>query len=251
MAKPKSKAKREQRHERRFYPHSSTNPKLVAIVGAIGALLAGAGAYGQFGPMRALEGEWSRVVPWLLAVGAALIGGAFWFGTSGEPTLRVGDGGIAVEKGNAPGPRRMPWFEVEAVTFEGSSQAVVAKGRDEAGAPFTVNAKVASHSLAAAWIVREARERLSNGKVVDIGESTLERLPATSDTDGELMKLEPVQVVGTHCAASGKIISFEPDARVCQRCERVYHKSSVPKKCACGASLSPGATKSNDDEDAA
>jgi hypothetical protein len=243
MAKAKSKAKRD-RHERRFYPHSATNPKLVAIAGALGALLAGAGAYGQFGPMH--EGEWLKIVPWLLAAGAALIGGAFWFGTSGEPTLRVGDGGIAVEKGSVP--RRMPWFAVEAITFDHGAGAVVAKGNDEAGAAMTVTAKLASQPLAAAWIVKEAKERV--GSVVDVDEGASEHLPATQESDGEVLKLEPVQVVGMHCAASGKVISFEPDARVCHRCERVYHKNHVPKKCACGASLASPKSK-DDDEDAA
>jgi len=52
-----------------------------------------------------------------------------------------------------------------------------------------------------------------------------------------VLPLEPPQVVGKHCAASGKVISYEPDARVCPRCERVYHRASVPASCECGASL--------------
>jgi hypothetical protein len=43
--------------------------------------------------------------------------------------------------------------------------------------------------------------------------------------------------VGKRCAESDVIISYEPDARVCPRCERVYHKDHVPKSCVCGASL--------------
>lgn len=240
MAKAKSKR---ERHERRFYPHASTNPKIVGAIGGLGALLAGAGAYGQFGPMH-LE-EPLKLVPWMLAGGAALIGVAFWFGTSGDPPLRVGDGGIAVDKGSSP--RRMPWYDVESVRFDEAAGAVVATGKDELGAPLTVAAKLASQPLAAAWIVREARERVAS--VVDVPESANERLAATSDADGDVLKLEPVQVVGKRCAASGKIISFEPDARVCNRCDRVYHKSHVPKKCACGAPLH--GTKGKGDEDAA
>lgn len=242
MSKAKPKSKRE-RHERRFYPQSATSPKLVGIVGGLGAMLAGAGAYGQFGPMH--EGEWLKFIPWLLASGAALIGVAFWFGTSGDPPLRVGDGGIAVDKGNDA--RRMPWYEVESLTWDGTANAVVAKGKDEAGAPFTVAAKIASQPLAAAWIVREARERIAS--VVSIDDAVAERLSSTTDTDGETLKLEPLHVVGKRCAATDKIISFEPDARVCTRCERVYHKNHVPKKCACGAPLA--SAKGKDDEDAA
>jgi hypothetical protein len=44
-------------------------------------------------------------------------------------------------------------------------------------------------------------------------------------------------VVGKHCADSGTVIAYEPDARVCPRCERVYHKAHVPETCACGGSL--------------
>ena len=44
-------------------------------------------------------------------------------------------------------------------------------------------------------------------------------------------------VVGKKDAISGKLISYEPDARVCTRCERVYFKRSVPKRCKCGNSL--------------
>ena len=54
---------------------------------------------------------------------------------------------------------------------------------------------------------------------------------------GEVIVLDPIQVVGKHCAASGKVIAYEPDARVCSRCERVYHKAHVPETCACGQSL--------------
>ena len=43
--------------------------------------------------------------------------------------------------------------------------------------------------------------------------------------------------MGKHCSASGKVIAFEPDARVCPRCERVFYRTSVPAACDCGASL--------------
>ena len=62
-------------------------------------------------------------------------------------------------------------------------------------------------------------------------------LPEVRASAGESLPLEPPQVVGKHCASSGKVIAYEPDARVCPRCERVYHKVSVPDACECGASL--------------
>ena len=63
--------------------------------------------------------------------------------------------------------------------------------------------------------------------------------------------LEPLQVVGKKDAITGKLISYEPEAKVCTRCERVYFKRSVPKKCKCGASLLElrgGVEKDGDDE---
>ena len=51
------------------------------------------------------------------------------------------------------------------------------------------------------------------------------------------MVLDAVQVVGKRCAATDRIIAYEPDARVCPRCERVYYKASVPDACVCGAPL--------------
>jgi hypothetical protein len=33
------------------------------------------------------------------------------------------------------------------------------------------------------------------------------------------------------------VIAYEPDGRVCPRCERIYHKKSIPNKCACGQDL--------------
>ena len=58
-----------------------------------------------------------------------------------------------------------------------------------------------------------------------------------SQSDGQSIVLDPVQVVGRKCMESGETILYEPDSRVCQKCERIYHKSHVPETCACGASL--------------
>ena len=79
---------------------------------------------------------------------------------------------------------------------------------------------------AAAWIVREARERVP--AVVSRAGGRAAARPAATPP-GEVLPLEPPQVVGKHCAASGKVIAYEPDARVCPRCERVYHKATVPR----------------------
>jgi hypothetical protein len=232
MAK-KSKAakgsKPRARRERRFEPQASARPGLVYVLGAVGALAMGGGGWEQFGPLFSDAGpEPLKIAPYLLTLGALLTGAAIWIGTSAEPTLRVGDAGIGVDKGAV---RRMPWYAVESIDWR--DEIVRVTGRDEGGAPMTVSAPLASHAQAAAWIVKEARARIP--ATVKVPEDAT--IPEASASDGESLPLEPPQVVGRHCAASGKVISYEPDARVCPRCERVYHRSHVPETCECGASL--------------
>jgi hypothetical protein len=106
-------------------------------------------------------------------------------------------------------------------------------GKDDLGVPLTITAPLKAHPQAAAWIVREARGRVPS--VVDVPDDVA--LPDALASAGPLMPLEPPQVVGRHCAASGKVIAYEPDARLCLKCERVYHKDGVPETCECGASL--------------
>jgi hypothetical protein len=201
----------------------------VYLVGAIGAIAMGAGAWGQFGALVHEGGpEPLKFAPYILAVGALLVGGAIWIGTSGDPALRVGDAGLAVEKG---GVRRMPWYAIERIEWR--DETVRVTGKDDMGIAMSITAKLTSHPQAAAWIVKEARDRVPT--VVDVPEDAT--LPDPRVSAGESMALEPPQVVGKHCEASGKVIAFEPDARVCPRCERVFHKGSVPAECPCGASL--------------
>jgi len=232
MVKKAKSAKRGQtreRRERRFEPRTNASPRLVYLVGAVGALAMGAGAWGQFGSLLREGGpEPFKLAPYILAAGALLSGIAIWIGTSGEPALRVGDAGLAVEKG---GVRRMPWFAIERIEWR--EEAVRVTGKDEAGAAMTVVASISSHPQAAAWIVKEARERVP--AAVDVPADAT--VPEPRASAGETLALEPPQVVGKHCATSGKVIAYEPDARVCLRCERVYHKADVPESCDCGASL--------------
>ena len=92
-----------------------------------------------------------------------------------------------------------------------------------------------SHAEAVGWLVKEALDRIP--KVVDIPDRVLEGLPGANVHAGMKIDLEALQVVGKKDAITGKTISYEPDARVCARCERVYFKRTVPKKCKCGNSL--------------
>ena len=225
MAKKKPERRR---REQRFYPQSNANPWVVRAIGAVGAILLGAGAYEQF---MASHAAW-KYTPHMLALGALAFAMSIWFGTSGDPTLRVGDGGVGLDRGTV---ERIPWYGVSEIAFDPKVDAVVVSGKDESGEKAKILAKLTSQPQAAAWIVKEANERIP--KLVELSAESEQKIPEPRADVGDIILLEPLQIVGKRCAATDKIIAYEPDARVCPRCERVYYKKSVPKKCACGASL--------------
>ena len=256
--KDKKKSGPSGRHERRFIAHSAYNPWLVRIVGGVGAAglgggiwayfygesfkkaaeaaraaakVAGDAASGNAGvPVEALR--WEAMPSYVIAAAAVLTGIAIWIGTSSEVPLRVGDPGIAMERGEV---RRMPWWAISQINFDAGSLALIVAGKDESGSNWTFKVPVKSHPEAVGWIAKEALDRVP--KVVDMSDEILERLPGANPHAGTKLELEALQVVGKRDAVSGKTISYEPDARVCTRCERVYLKRTVPKKCKCGASL--------------
>lgn len=255
----KKKPKGPKRQERRFVASSPYSATLVKALGAVGAMALGGGSYAFFYSSFGKEAQKFRdaakeaaafglasasekmpadlarlehVPEYLIAAGAIITGVAIWLGTASEPPIRVGDPGIAMERGEV---RRMPWWAVSQIAFESGNLALVIAGKDEAGSAWTFKVHVKSHAEAVGWIVKEALDRIP--KVVDIKDDILEKLPAASPHAGLKVDLEPLQVVGKKDALSGKLISYEPDARICERCERVYYKRSVPKKCKCGASL--------------
>jgi hypothetical protein len=221
------------RQERRFISQGGTNVMLVRLLGALSAIALGAGVWAYVYAKSFAEDEKFRALPsYLIAGGAVLLGITIWLGTSGEAPLRVGDPGIAVEKGET---RRMPWWCVQKITFESGTVALLVTGKDEAGTDWTFKVPLKSHAEAAGWIIKEALDRIP--RRVDIPDETIDKLPMAGEHAGTKLLLEPLQVVGKRDAITGKTISYEPDARVCGRCERVYFKRSVPKKCKCGNSL--------------
>lgn len=244
--KPKKKKKAKKpagpkRMERRFVPVASTNPWIVRALACIAGLAAGAGAYGYvygtaehhlFAKEGGLEDKFLQLPNYLIAGAAVIAGIAIWLGTSSEAPVRVGDPGIAVERGET---RRMPWWSVERITWQPGQLALLVTGKDEEGRDWTFKVPLASHPDAVAWIVAEAKRRIP--KKVSIEKAVIKKMPAAVEHAGTRIELEPLQVVGKKCAATGKTISYEPDARVCPQCERVYLKRSVPNKCKCGADI--------------
>ncbi len=212
--KKKKKAKRE-RKERRFSPEQTYASGAVVAVGMLGALATGAGVWGQW-----ISETPHAYAPFLFGGGAIALGASLWFGDAGAVPVRVGDAGIALERGTEV--TRLAWCELD--TIEVSGKQLVAKGKT---GTFTI--PLAAHPKAVAWILAEGTRRLP--EVMNVKRSELTGLPEPKDLDGELVPLEGVQVAGKHCAATNKPISFERDARLCPNCAQVYLKDAVPKKC--------------------
>jgi hypothetical protein len=230
--KDKAKSQKRERRERRFLPQSTSRPLNIKILGGLGALLLGAGAWAQFGrALMHVELPPYPWAPWVLTGGAVLFGVAVWMGTSGEPAVRVGAGGIAVEKGDL---RRMPWYEVESIGWDNDRESLKVSGKDENGKPMALTLAALSHPQACAWMLKEARDRIPS--LVDVPDEP-RGVPRPAANEGQGIVLDPVQVVGRRCMESGESILYEPDSRVCPKCERVYHKHHVPDVCKCGASL--------------
>jgi hypothetical protein len=228
MAK-RSGIKRERR-ERRFVPQSTMDPKIVYAIGVVGSLTLGAGVWGQFGNLvRKVEIDPLPAAPWILAAGALVLGVAIWLGTSSASALRVGAGGITDEGRN----KRIPWWGVDKIS--GGASSLEVRGKTEGDESVTILFESRAVPGALAWVLKEARLRIPDK--VDVEEDDVATIGTASKLVGEEVAAPPLQLVGKKCAKSGKTIAYEPDARVCGRCERVYHRQSVPKVCACGFNL--------------
>ena len=212
--KKKKKAKRE-RKERRFSPEQTYSSGAAVAAGMVGALAAGAGVWGQW-----ISETPHSYAPYLFGGGAFALGAALWFGDAGAVPVRIGDAGVALERGTEL--TRLAWCDLETVEVVGA-QLQLRGGRT------TFSIPIAAHPKAVAWILAEGTKRVPD--VMNVKKSQLATLPEPKDLDGELVTLEGVQVAGKHCAASEKPIAFERDARLCPNCAEVYLKDQVPKKC--------------------
>ena len=212
--KKQAQAKRV-RKERRFLPAPTYASRASIGGGMLGALILGAGVYSQW-----LSENPRAIAPYLFAVGALSLGAALWFGDAGALPVRVGDAGVAIEKGSEL--VRLAWCDIERVFNERAE--LVLKGKE-----LSLRIPVAAHRTAVAWILSEGTKRVP--AVMDVKRQALTALPDPKDNDGEFVTIEGLQVAGRHCAASGKPVSFERDARLCPNCGQVYLKDQVPAKC--------------------
>jgi hypothetical protein len=212
--KKKKKAKRD-RKERRFSPEQTYSSGAAVGAGMLGALATGAGVWGQW-----VSDTPHAYAPFLFGGGAIVLGAALWFGDAGAVPVRVGDAGIALERGTEL--TRVAWCDLE--TVEVANKQLLVKSKS-----VTFSIPIAAHPKAVAWILAEGTRRVPDA--MNVKQSEVSALPTPKDLDGELVVLEGVQVAGKHCAATDKAIAFERDARLCPNCAQVYLKDNVPKKC--------------------
>lgn len=219
--KTKAREKRE-RKERRFYPEQTQAARVMMFAGMAGALLLGAGVYTTW-----IQEQAPTYAPYLVAVGAIVLGVAFWKNSAEVGNVRVGDAGVAIERG--ADLSRVLWCDMERVAVEAGRVMITGKGAN-------ISFPVEAHPKATAWLVNEAGRRMPD--VLAFKREQLDKLPEPRDLDGELVTIEEVQITGRHCRATNKPIAFERDARVCPQCGEVYLKDQVPKKClTCHAEL--------------
>jgi len=221
-SKKKKKSSKRARKERRFIGEQTYASKVAVGIGMLGALLLGAGVYSRW-----VSETPAAYAVYLVAIGSFTLAAAIAFGDFGTLPVRVGDLGVAIERGKEL--ERFGWSELERVYVEKGK--LVLRGKESA-----TSIIIAAHPTAIARILAEGTRRIP--EAMDVKRSELEGLPALRDDDGELLTVDAPQVAGRSCAASGKTIAFERDARLCPQCGEVYLKDKVPRKClTCAAEL--------------
>jgi hypothetical protein len=211
----KSKKKKRERKERRYVGEQTYASKVAVGIGMLGGLGLGAGVYSQW-----LADQARTSAPYLVIGGAVLLGGALVFGDLGSSPVRVGDGGVAIEKGSDL--VRILWCDLKRVRVVDGK--LVLEGEEQ-----TITIPVAGQPSAVARILAEGTRRVPDA--MDVKRSSLVGLPEPGEHDGDVLTMETLQVAGRHCAASDRPIAFERDARLCPQCCQVYLKDEVPKKC--------------------
>ena len=203
--------------ERRFEAEPGARANFQALIGGLGVTALGAATYATWVHDVPME-----VGPYLFGVGILGVIAASLMGSSDGVPIRVGDAGVAVERGGSQ-PERIHWYEIDHITLEGNDRIVV-EGQGK-----RIVAPLGHHAGAAGWILKEATSRIP--KRVKVPAEQAPTILAGTDEHGKTLAIEKVQLAGRRCKASNAIISFERDARACKRCGEVYEKKHVPEKC--------------------
>lgn len=222
MAEKKKRKPARERTERRFVPAATHTSRLAAGLGMAGSLALGAGVYAQW-----VQETAASYAPVLVTCGAIALGAGLWLGNVGVFPVRVGDAGIAIERGSEI--TRLHWCDIEHIRIEGND--LIAKSPS-----LTLTIPLGAHPRAVAVILEQAEKRLP--KIVQVEDAKRQSLPKVDVDAGQEVPLASDQVAGRRCAATNRIISFERDARLCPSCAQVYFKDNVPQTCVtCGTDL--------------
>ncbi|HEX4340300.1 MAG TPA: hypothetical protein VH062_30540 [Polyangiaceae bacterium] len=222
MAEKKKRKTPRERIERRFVPEATHTSRLAAGLGMAGSLMLGAGVYGQW--VKETPVSYAAI---LVTLGAAGLGGGLWLGSASTFPVRVGDAGVAIERGSET--NRILWCDMSEIKLEKGDLVVRSPS-------LTLTIPIGAHPRAVAYIIAEGERRLP--KVVKVDEAGKRSIPLATQPGGEEVPVLGDQVAGRRCAATDKIISFERDARLCPNCAQVYHKDHVPKQCVtCGVDV--------------
>ncbi len=209
--------------ERCFLSAPTRRSNFRALLGGLGSAALGAATWATWMRETPMEGAQA-----LFAIGVVGVVVSIVMGDPSAAPLRVGDAGVAVDRGGSE-PDRIGWYEVDRVRFDGVSVIVESKSK-------RIVAPVETHEGAAGWIVQEALARVP--KKVEIAEEQATMLLRATDDHGHIVVLQRAQVAGRRCRASGTVIAFEQDAVLCKRCGEVYDRQHVPGTCmACEAHL--------------
>ena len=218
MAEKRTKRKhkiQKPRKERRFEPIGGGLPVPAVVLLWLGALGLGGGVWARWVADPPQAAAW-----YLLAGSCALIVAGLVLGGGGVP-VRVGDAGVALEKGNEL--VRLAWCDISRISLDG--RMLVVRGEELA-----LKIPLQPHRQAVAWILSETANRVPD--VLDVKSDVVSELPKPSESLGELLTVEDVQVTGRRCANCEEVVSMARDARLCGICGQVYHQNHVPKQCA-------------------
>lgn len=229
MTEPrKKKSATKERTERRFVPAATHTSRAAAFLGMAGSLMLGAGVYAQW-----VQEAPVAYAPVLVTAGALGLGGGLWLGSATSFPVRVGNSGVAIERGSEM--TRLLWCDMEEIRIDGADLAI-------RSASLTMTIPLGAHPRAVAYILDEAERRLP--KLVRVDDAKRKTLPKVGTEAGHEVPVASDQVAGRRCAVTKRIISFERDARLCSQCAQVYYKDNVPKTCVtCGTDLAGKTTK--------
>jgi hypothetical protein len=197
---------------------------VVVTAMALGCIALGAGVYGTF--LRPGPGLWYG--PWLLAAGAVVCASYLLFGRTSSTPLHVGELGVGFED-DAGKVGRTAWYEITKIALVHDVLRLTTAGR-----PLSVALDV--YPTGAARVLAEALERIP--KRVGVDPADQDRVLALRGAAPSETAAEPPQVTSLRCRASDQPLTFERDVRMCGRCGVLYHRTSVPPRCAeCGKKL--------------